>query len=191
MKLNNKYYLMRHGQAILNVKGICSSWPEKFKNPLTKLGREMVKASVEKFKASGKSVDMIINSPLLRCRQTAAIAGKILGDKSRIDKRLREIGFGKFNGKDLHLMWKSFKYEKERINKGADGGETYVQILDRMTAVVEDLEKKYDGKNIMLISHEGTLFLLQGKLMGLSIEETIAYFPLEKRIHKAEIREIK
>jgi len=194
MKLRNKYFIMRHGQAASNVKGVCSSWPEKFKNPLTILGEEVVRESVEKLKSEldlgGQTIDLIFNSPLLRCRQTAGIVGKIFGVKPKIDKRLREIGFGKFNGKDLHTMWKSFKYEEERINHGVDGGETYVQILDRMMKFIKDIEKKYKARNVILISHEGPLVLLQGKVMGLTLKQTIKEFPLEKRIHKGEIREL-
>lgn len=194
MKLKNKYFIMRHGQAISNVRGVCSNWPEKFKNPLTDFGEEMVRESAEKLKTRldlcGQTIDLIFNSPLLRCEITAGIVGKIFGIKSKIDKRLREIGFGKYNGKDLHSMWKSFKYEEERINKGADGGESYKEILDRMMAVVKDIEKKYKDRNVMLVSHEGPLFLLQGKIVGLSLKETIKQFPLDKRIHKAEIREL-
>ena len=77
MKLKNKYYIMRHGQALSNVRALCSSWPEKFHNPLTKIGREAVKASAEKLKKSGRCVDLIFASPLLRAKQTALIVGKI------------------------------------------------------------------------------------------------------------------
>lgn len=194
MKLDNKYYIMRHGQAISNVKRFCSNWPEKFKNPLTKFGEEMVRESAEKLKeeldSEGQTIDLIFTSPLLRTKQTAEIVSKILGVKPKIDRRLREIGFGKFNGKSLYLMWDSFKKEEERINKGADGGETYKQILERMLSLVKEVEKKYKERNVLLVSHEGPSFLLQGKLMGLSIKETIKEFTLEERIHKAEIRKL-
>ena len=190
MKFKNKYYIMRHGQAVSNVKALCSCWPEKFHNPLTKVGRQMVKESAMRLKKSGGSMDLIFNSPLLRGVQTAAIVGKIFKVKPKVDKRLREIGFGEFNGKNLEGMWKSFKHEYERVRKGADGGETYTQILARMIDVVKDAEKKYKGKNIMFISHEGPLGLLQGKAMGLSIKGTIDAFPLAKRIHKGEIRKL-
>jgi len=194
MKLRNKYFIMRHGQAISNVKALCSCWPEKFKNPLTILGEEIVRESAEKLKGkldlSGQTVDLIFNSPLIRCKQTAEIVGKIFGVKPKIDKRLREIGFGIFNNKKLESMWKYFKTEEERIKKSPPKGETYIEILERMTAVVKDIEKKYKDRNVMIVSHEGPLFLLQGKVMGFSIEETIKEFPLEKRIHKGEIREL-
>ena len=63
MKLRNKYYIMRHGQAISNVKALCSSWPETFYNPLTKTGRETVEESA--WKLMGKNIDLIFASPLL------------------------------------------------------------------------------------------------------------------------------
>ncbi len=191
---------MRHGQAISNVKALCSCLPEKFKNPITKLGRQMAKESALKLKKminqSTQRAEcsapnfLVFNSPLLRCKQTAEIVGKIFGIKPKIDKRLQEIGFGIFNNKRLEGMWMYFKKEEERIKQAPPGGETYEQILKRIWAVVEDIEKKYSNKTILLISHEGPSFLLQGKFMGLSIPGTIKKFPSSKRIHKAEIRKL-
>jgi broad specificity phosphatase PhoE len=189
MKLRNKFYIMRHGQALSNVRAMCSCWPEKFHNPLTKQGREVVKESVEKLQKSGKGIDMIFCSPILRTVQTAEIVGKILKVKPKADKRLREIGFGKFNGVKLESMWKAFKKESDRINKGADGGENYKQILARMEGFLKGTDKKFKNKNILIISHEGPLVLLQAKIMGLSLKET-TQIPFEKRIHKGEIREL-
>jgi len=194
MKLKNKYYIVRHGQAISNVKSFCSCWPEKFKNPLTKLGKETIKGSAEKLKnicaEQGQSIDLIFASPLLRTQQTAEIIAKKLKLKVKTDRRLREIGFGIFNNKPLEGMWRYFKTEEERITQSPPKGENYQEILERMTSFLKDTDKKYKAKNILVVSHEGPLFLLQGKAMGLSIKETIKGFPNEKRIHKGEIREL-
>lgn len=194
MKLKNKYYIMRHGQAISNVKNLCSCWPEKFHNPLTKLGREKVKESAEKLKNTcanqGRSIDLIFVSPLLRTQQSAEIVGKILKVKPKTDKRLREIGFGIFNNHQLEGMWKYFKTEEERIKKAPPKGETYKEILDRMMDVVKNIEKKYKNKNVLLISHEGPLFLLRGKIEGSNFKQTIEKYTLDKRIHEGEIREL-
>lgn len=181
---------MRHGQAISNVKEVCSSWPEKFNNPLTDLGKKMVKESIEKLINSGKKIDLIFASPLLRCQQTAEIVGDFLKTKHQTDERLREIDFGIFNNKNQKEMWNSFEKEENRIYKGVDGGETYLQILDRMKAVIHDLEKNNQNKNILLISHEGPSFLLCGWFKDFSIEETIKNSPTGERIHKGEIREL-
>ena len=137
-----------------------------------------------------ESIDLVFTSPLLRTRQTAEIAGKILKVSPKVDKRLREIGFGIYNNGPLETMWKSFKSEDKRIRKSPPKGESYQEILERLVDFLNSVDKKYQGKSILLVSHEGTLFLLQGKIMGFSIEETIREFPLDKRIHKGEIREL-
>lgn len=188
MKLNNKYYIMRHGEAISNVKEIVSSWPEKFENPLTESGKEAVKESAKILKY--KNISLIFASDLLRTKQTAEIIGSILGINPEYDKRLREVGFGIFSGGSIKKMWEFFKGEEERVKRGPLRGESYTQILERMCNFLEDTDKKYKGKNILIISHEGPLFLLQGKIKGLSILETIKQIPDKERIHKAEIRRL-
>lgn len=188
IKLRNKYYIMRHGEAKSNVLRLCSCWPEEFNNPLTTVGKKAVKNSAEILKE--KNINLIFNSPLKRTKMTAEIVGKILKITPKPDKRLREIGFGMYNNKHLEGMWNAFKTEEERVHKGADGGESYQEILDRMMDFLREIDENYLGKNILIVSHEGPLFLLQGKVMGLTIKETIEKFPTEKRIHKAEIREL-
>jgi broad specificity phosphatase PhoE len=188
MKLRNKYYIMRHGQAKSNVLRLCSNWPEQFNNPLTTIGKKAIKASAESLK--NKNINLIFNSPLKRTKMSAEITGKILKITPRPDKRLMEIDFGDYNNHHLEGMWSAFKQEEERIHKGADGGETYTEVLNRMMDFLRETDEKYAGKNILVISHEGPLFLLQGKVMGLTIKETIEKFPPEKRIHKAEIRQL-
>ena len=194
MKLNNKYYILRHGEALSNVKDIVSSWPEKFNNHLTKKGREMIKESAQQLKNTcaeqGLSINLIFTSPLLRTKQTAEIVGEALKIKPKIDKRLREVGFGKLSNGPIDTLWNFFKNEEERIKKRPPKGETYVEILDRLINFLKDTDKKYKNKNILIISHEGPLVLLEGKVMGLSLKETIKKFPSEKRIHKGEIREL-
>lgn len=194
MRLNNKYYIMRHGQAISNVRALCSCWPEKFKNPLTEFGAEEVRESAEKLEKAldfeGQSIDLIFSSDLLRAKQTAEIVGKLFEVKPKFDKRLREINFGIFNSGSLERMWKYFKTEEERIKQRPPKGETYVEILERMMDFLKDTDKEYKERNILIISHEGPLFLLQGKVKGFSLKETIKEFPLDKRIHKGEIREL-
>ena len=188
MKLNNKYYIIRHGQALSNVKEIVSSWPEKIKNPLTKFGKETIKQSAKKLK--DKNINLIFASPLLRTKQTSEILGKELRIKPKIDKRLKEIDFGIFNGGPIESMWKSFENEQERIKKASPKGESYTQVLERMTDFLKSIDKKYKGKNILIVSHEGPLMFLEGELKGFTLAETIKKFPAKNRIHKGEIREL-
>jgi broad specificity phosphatase PhoE len=194
MKLNNKYYIIRHGEAQSNVKDIVSCYPEKIKNPLTKHGKEMIKESAQKLKTmtmqAGKNIDLIFCSPLLRTKQTAEIISKILKVKVKHDKRLTEINFGIFNFSGIKNIFGFFKKEEDRINAKPPKGESYAEIIKRMWNFFVDVNKKYKRKTILIVSHEGPLLFLEGKVMGLSLKETIKKFPNKKRIHKGEIREL-
>lgn len=77
----NKYFMMRHGQAGHNVKNIEDRTGDP-NNHLTDFGKEQVQ------KAGIKDIDMIICSPFLRSRETAAIIKKDF----TTDERLRELG---------------------------------------------------------------------------------------------------
>ena len=189
MKLNNKYYILRHGEALSNVKSICSSWPEKFKNSLTKKGIKVINTAAEKLK--NEKADLIFTSPVLRAQETAKIVAKRLHLTPKSDKRLREIGFGIFNGKPVYQFQSYFKNGAQKIRRRVPGGETYADVARRAFAFFKAIiNKKYKGKIIVIISHQAPLLLLMGKIQGKSVKESIV--PLntvfhEKRITKGEL----
>lgn len=187
MKLNNKYYILRHGEAISNVKQIVSSWSEKFKNPLTDKGREQVKEVARKL--SNKHIDLIFASDLLRTRQTAEIVGRVLKIKPKFDKRLREVGFGDLNGRPAEeLLYLSF--EKERLKNSFQKSETYENVLKRVREFLKDIDKNHKSKNILIVSHQCPLWILENHISGFFLEEGLKRIPKEKRISKGEIRKL-
>lgn len=188
MKLNNKYYILRHGEAMSNVKKVVSSWPEKFENPLTERGIEMIKESAEKLK--NKNINLIFASPLLRTKQTAGIVGKALKIKPKTDKRLKEINFGNINGSPITDVDNAFKKESERIYKAIPEGESYDNVLNRVYDFLIDIDRKYKGKNILLVSHECPLWVLEAKVNEMPLEEVLKITSRDQRIHKGEVREL-
>ena len=186
MKLRNKYYIMRHGQAISNVKEIVSCWPERFQNPLTKHGREQVKAAALKIKE--KSIDLIFCSPILRTKQTAEIVGGKLKIKPRVDKRLVEQNAGIFNGQSLQSLI-SFFGEKtiKRFTLRPKKGETYIEIERRMVGCLKAIDRKYKGKNILIISHELPLLFLDCAVKGISNKD---FYTKREKINTAEFKEL-
>ncbi len=179
---------MRHGEALSNVREVVSSWPEKFKNPLTKKGREMVKKSSEELK--DKNIDFIFASPLLRAKQTAEIVGKTLGIKPKYDKRLKEISFGSFNSGSVERFVRFFKDRIQRIKTGPPKGESYSDVSKRMVSFFKEINNKYKNKNILIVSHQAPLFLLEGYVDGLSLLEIIKNFPQERMLHKGQLRKL-
>lgn len=182
---------MRHGEAISNVKNIVSCWPEKFNNPLTLKGRSQIKKAAKKLK--NKNIDLIFASPLLRTKETAEIVGKSLGVKVKTDKRLREIGFGIFNSKSADDFELYFKNLKERIIKKVPNGETYTGVQKRIFAFLKEINKKYKGRNILIVSHQAPILLLLGKVSGHVLSDSIKSMRQifqEKRVTKGELIEL-
>lgn len=195
MKLNNKYFLLRHGQAISNVQRILSSWPETFYNPLTAKGVKQVNTSAKKLKnicaKQDHDIDLIFASDLTRTKQTAQILGKTFDVNVKFDKRLREYSFGKFNGTferefDLILI-----DNKNRFKENILGVENYKQITKRMWSFLTDINKKYSSKNILIVSHQVPLSLLLGKIHNLSAEQIFQKYFNKEEINNAQIIEIK
>src|SRR5688572_13543099 len=93
-----RLFLLRHGQSAANVQRVIVSSlaaaSESF--GLTPTGREQVRRSVSEARAAGilpKTIQLV-SSPLLRARESAAIAAELSGVTVRIDARLVERAFG-------------------------------------------------------------------------------------------------
>ncbi len=188
MKLKNEYYILRHGEAVSNVKSINSSWPEKFYNPLTKKGIQQVNKSLKKLK--GHHIDFIFSSDVLRTKQTANVAARLLKVKPKFDKKLREIDFGSLNstsnGKTLEQLFHSkLATENHKLKKI----ETYQSILLRVTSLLREIEKKYQGKSILIVSHQAPLWILENKVNGFTLEKGLG-IPKHKRINKGELKKL-
>ncbi len=170
----NTYYILRHGHSLRNQKNIVCCWPEKNKCPLTNKGKEQVKKIAKGFKS--KKIDIIFSSDLLRTKQTAEIVGKELDISPKFDKRLREFDAGIFNGKPVKLAYQYYgKYLEEIFEKRFPKGENYTDVKKRVYGFLKEIEKKYKGKNILIISHELPLSMLRVAVKGVSNEEFFSF----------------
>ncbi len=188
MKLNNTYYLLRHGEALSNVRQVISSWPETFENPLTLHGKETIKESAKKLQ--NDKIDIIFSSDILRTKQTAQIVAEQLKLVPKFDKRLREIDFGVLNGQPIADLDIYFKNERERISESVSGGETYEQVLARVSEFLKDTEKEYSGKQILIVSHETPLWILEADIIGMPLQEAMERAPHGERIRNGQVKEL-
>ena len=186
MKLNNKYYILRHGEAISNVKGFVSSWPEKSHNPLTETGIKQAKQVAQKILL--ENIELIFSSDVLRAKQTAEIIAEQLKKKVKFDERLREIDFGIFNSKPTADFIDHFASKEKRIKEKAPQGESYEDVLKRAKSFLKDMEKTYVNKKILIVSHQAPLFILEGVFLGYSLEESIEFFTDEKLLSNCEFK---
>ncbi|KPJ57439.1 isoleucyl-tRNA synthase [Parcubacteria bacterium DG_74_2] len=175
----NNYFLFRHGHSLRQVKNIACCWPEKFYCPLTKKGKIQVKKAAQQLK--NKKIDLIFSSDLLRTKKTAEILAKELGVKTIFDKRLREYDVGIFNGKISTLAWQYISKKKNPLLAKPPKGESLMKVRKRMYGFLRDIEKKYRGKKILIVSHELPLSILGGVLKGFSLEKTLSQRRLNRK----------
>jgi len=156
--------------------------------PLTEKGKKQIKKSAKILK--NKKIDLIFSSDILRTRQTAEMVSKELEISPKYDKRLREYDVGFFNGKSIEEFRTFFKNERERFIKKPDKGETYTELSERIRGFIEEIEKKYFNKNILIISHKIPLTFFEGIIKGFNGENILKKCPKYNRIKKGEIRKL-
>ncbi len=169
----NTYFFQRHGESDSNVAEIISCWPELQEIHLTETGRAEVLASAKKLKEKG--VDMIFASDIQRTRETAEIIAKETGREIIFDERLHELNVGIFNGKSVKEFHEKFSNHANRFTDAPEGGESLNDVRRRVVAFMKELETKYAGKKIVVVSHGDVLWMMQTVFKGMSHEEINAW----------------
>jgi isoleucyl-tRNA synthetase len=169
----NTYFVMRHGQAHNNVNRIVSTKVDVM-HGLSDLGRTQAEETAKKL--SKEKIDLIIASPFCRTKETAEIVAENIGiDKDKIiyDERLEEFNGGKFDGKsedDLRVFLNSHDMFKEPL----PGGESFLDVKKRVGTALDEYEKNYKGKKILIVTHKTCGWLLVGAAKRLNASETQA-----------------
>lgn len=187
MKLNNFYFILRHGEAKSNTEKFVSSWPEKVHNPLTRKGRRRIEEISGKIKK--QKIDFIFSSDLLRTRQSAEIIAKKIGLKINFDKRLREISMGIYNAEKEQSWNDFFKTNLKRFVRRPKNGENYRDVKKRVADFIKEINKKHSNKKILIISHGCVLFSLQAFVKNLTEKQEIR-LKRELILKTGELREL-
>lgn len=164
-----RLYIVRHGQTDWNLNRKLQGHSDI---PLNENGIKMAHETAEKFK--NVPIDYVFSSPLKRALETAEI---ILGNRNlpiKTDNRLREVGFGEFEGMSLTDMGESFQlfskfFTDPEHYKTPVGGETYDDVQRRVHSFLEELyhNSQYADKNILIASHGAAI-----GIMAMDIERT-------------------
>ena len=172
----NRYFMMRHGESENNVKNIINSNLEENYFSLTTAGRKEAAASAKEMLAKKIKPDLIFVSPFLRTRETAEIIAGKLGVKAeniKIDPRLSEVNAGIFSGGSLEKYRAYFKDQAEKFTNSPPEGETLTQLKKRVFESVLEIEARYHGKTILIVSHEDTLWMLRTAMEGSTDAESV------------------
>lgn len=189
-KSGNNYYVMRHGQAGSNVS---HTWdfqgdPE---NHLTETGQEQVRVSAEFLR--DKNIDVVIHSPIVRTVETAQIAAQTIGyhGDMAVDTRIIEWQAGsEFQGKPLEDFLNQRNASENRYTYKHSDGESFAEVVKRCGDFMYDLEQKYSGKNILIVTHNSAARGIDLVARGFNFEDLLKNPPQEYPWDNAEIRKI-
>jgi len=161
----NNYFAMRHGESENIVFKIVDSGDQNCH--LTQTGKKEVAHTAKQFKE--KKIDMIFSSDLLRTKESADIIAEELGLPVHHDKRLREANFGSFSGKPVVDYLKVFPTNESRFtNRAEEGSESLMDVRTRVWDFLREMEVKHEGKNILIVSHEDTIWMISQAALGWS-----------------------
>ena len=163
-------YYIRHGETDWNLAGRLQGWHDP---ALNAVGRRQAASCADILRdllaRDGHSPTDYgyVASPLQRARQTAEIMRAALGlvpNDYQVDSRLREIGFGEWEGLTFREVRARAPQalaarERDKWSFMPPGGESYAQVSLRMREWYDAL----DG-NTVVIAHGGTARALIGVL---------------------------
>ncbi|MBI2676341.1 MAG: class I tRNA ligase family protein [Candidatus Yanofskybacteria bacterium] len=193
----NNYFLMRHGFSTKNADKIINTRLENDKYPLTDEGRKDTEREAKKLKKA--KIDFIYSSYFLRAKETAEIINKATDAKIYFDERLKEINHGTVcEGKSESFCLAQRPRPVTGFDYKFGDGESWNEVRRRMLDFIAEVDKKHEGKNILIVSHGDPLAMLNGSLFGWSDEKLLKVvngeqrdlYPKKGKFYKAEFKNL-
>ena len=149
--------LLRHGQTEWNTEKRIQGYGD---SPLTAEGREQTAKWVPTLQTY--RWDRIFASDLGRVRETVAIINHHLQLPVDYDPRLREQGWGEWEGLTLPYIQANFQAELARRvamgwNFAAPGGESRQAVKDRIFSALHETSLNWPGRHILVVCHQGVI----------------------------------
>lgn len=159
-------YFVRHGQTVWNVENkICGATDIE----LTDIGHEQAIKTGEEIRRQGIQIDEILYSPLVRAAETARHISEVTGIPRRMEIRLKEQNFGKYESTPRDGA--EFAKAKEVFAYRYDGGESMLQLCQRIYNLLDDLRVKADQKTYLLVAHNGIARAVNSYFFDMTNEE--------------------
>lgn len=163
-------YFVRHGQTVWNVENkICGATDI----PLTELGHQQAIETGKKIVEEGIQADEILYSPLSRAAETARHISEITSIPARMELRLVEQNFGKWESTARDGL--EFKKAKEDFCCRYDGGESMLHLAQRIYNLLDDVKAESDEKTYILVAHNGIARVVQSYFYEMTNEEYAAF----------------
>lgn len=155
--MQKQFYIFRHGQSSYNLAGRTQGQTND--SVLTDLGKQQAENIGQRLK--DKQVEIIYCSPLVRAKQTADLANKLLNVPIVDDERFIEVNVGEIEGMHYQDIQSRYgeKYQQWRSSDRAfenlrfEGGESKKEVRERVFAGLNDHAENSPHKTIAVSSH--------------------------------------
>ena len=158
-------YFLRHGETDYNLEKRIQGWSDV---PLNDLGIFQAEEVGEKIRANGIEFDKVFSSPLRRAIRTAEVVTGLDRTDIKVDQRLIEMGFGKYEGRRLKhipedvfdLILNTEKIEESGFSEGPN------DVLERTKSFLEQMKSIDSKSNVLCVSHGVTIRAMISNLNG-------------------------
>jgi len=145
--------LMRHGEPVGGRR-----YRGQIDDPLSEKGWAQMHAAVGE---SGPWT-RVVSSPLLRCRAFAETLADRHGLPLAFDDRLKEVGFGEWEGRSAAEIEQAApgtlaRFKADPVNARPHGAEPLADFQARVAAGLEDLLAQNAGQHVLLVGHAGVI----------------------------------
>lgn len=172
-----RFILIRHGETDWNIEG---RWHGQADIPLNECGREQAVQTAHAL--AGMNIAAIYSSDLIRARETAEMLALLAKLPVQFDVRLREIHQGEWQG--LLASEIQAGYTREFQQRAMDpmsvtppGGETVPQVMERLSAAIEEISQLHSGETVAVVSHGFVIACLLVHYQGLPMEKAWEMIP--------------
>ena len=119
--------------------------------------------------------DLIISSPLLRCRQFGETLASRLDTPFRIAQNLREIEFGEWEGLTTGEVLDNYpgvlaQFWKDPLSCTPPGGEPLPNFVSRVTSCWQDIIEEHKGQKVLLVCHGGTIRVILNHVLEMPLK---------------------
>lgn len=158
--------LMRHGESVGG-----SRYRGQIDDTLSEKGWSEMRAAV------GREYpwDVIVTSPLLRCRAFAEDLGARCCIPVEIEPRLKELGFGVWQGKtgeEIRTLYDPGvvqRFYRDPMNNRPDDAEGLGDFHERVVAAWRDTLDRHAGKHILMVCHAGIVRLVIAYILDIPL----------------------
>jgi alpha-ribazole phosphatase/probable phosphoglycerate mutase len=155
--------MLRHGEPVGGRR-----YRGQTDDPLSDRGWAQMRAAT----AGARPWTALVSSPLTRCRAHAEELAAQTGLLLRLDERLKEVGFGVWEGKTPAELKAAdpdsvFNFKRDPVACRPYGAEPLDAFFARVSAAWDDLLAEHAGGHVLVVGHAGVIRMAVCRVLGM------------------------